>query len=206
MHIDWPAFLAVVLLAYVVPGPDFAVIVRASAEGARHGLAAAAGAQTGLFAHMAAAVCGLSVLLAGSPAALRAIQLTGAAYLAYLGARALWASRRVGGTGETDPHHTPAAPRRWYTQGLATNLTNPKAILFFASILPQFVDADGDPAAQVLLLGVVDVAIGLAVWAAWVGVASRLARALRRPRVRRRWERATGTTFIGLAVLLAARR
>jgi threonine/homoserine/homoserine lactone efflux protein len=113
MGIEGPAFLGVVLLAYVVPGPGFAVIVRASSTGARHGLAAAAGAQSGLLVHMAAAVSGLSLLLAHSPAALRAIQLAGAAYLVYLGVRALWASRASAGAYRRPGQHS-AGRREWY--------------------------------------------------------------------------------------------
>ena len=126
------AFLAVATLAYVVPGPDFLVVLRASATGRRAGLAAAAGAQAGLCLHVLAAACGLSLLLAHAPGALTAVRLAGAAYLCYLGVRAIRDARTAGSLDR--PARSP------FVQGLATNVLNPKAVLFFAAVLPQFLD------------------------------------------------------------------
>ncbi|MGY1456784.1 LysE family translocator [Streptomyces sp. SS8] len=87
-------FLGVVLLAYLIPGPDFLVITRAAVRRPGLGRAAAMGAQAGLCAHMLAAVLGLSVVAARSSVAFAAIKLAGAAYLVFLGVRALVAVRR----------------------------------------------------------------------------------------------------------------
>lgn len=206
-QINWWGFLAVLLVAYVIPGPDFAVILRSATRGSRPGVAAALGAQSGLCVHMLLAALGLSVLLARSPQALDVVRYVGAAYLVLLG---LWLVARTlrrtpdtpGAGGGADEVTTRAA----FLQGFATNLFNPKAILFFASVLPQFVVADGSIQAQILLLGTVDVLIGLAVWALVILVGVELATALNKPAVRRWWDRATGGALTGLGAALATTR
>ncbi|MFD8845647.1 aminotransferase class III-fold pyridoxal phosphate-dependent enzyme, partial [Streptomyces pseudogriseolus] len=101
MSVDLVGFLGVVLVAYVVPGPDFLVVVRSATDHPAKGRAAALGAQSGLCVHMLAAAIGLSVLAARSPVIYDAIKLLGAAYLVYLGGRAVGA-----------PPPPPPPPRR----------------------------------------------------------------------------------------------
>ncbi|MER5478509.1 LysE family transporter [Streptomyces sp. NPDC002734] len=97
MSVDLAGFLGVVLVAYLVPGPDFLVVVQAAAAHPSKGRAAALGAQTGLCVHMLAAAVGLSLIAARSPVVFEAVKLLGAAYLVYLGVRAVLAGRA--GTG-----------------------------------------------------------------------------------------------------------
>jgi threonine/homoserine/homoserine lactone efflux protein len=203
MSVHWLPFLGVAVLACVIPGPDFAVIMRTSVLRRRAGLAAMAGTQSGLCVHMLAATAGLSLILARSAIALTAIQLAGAAYLIYLGIRILINARGPG----PDPARTGIArPGASYRQGMLTNLTNPKAILFFASILPQFVSHDAPLAPQILMLGVIDIAIGTLILLAVISAASRLAQILSRPRARQRWDRLTGSVMLGLGIFLAVSR
>lgn len=177
--------------------------MRTSVLRRRAGLAAMAGTQSGLCVHMLAATAGLSLILARSAIALTAIQLAGAAYLIYLGIRILINARRPG----PDPARTGIArPGASYRQGMLTNLTNPKAILFFASILPQFVSHDAPLAPQILMLGVIDIAIGTLILLAVISAASRLAQILSRPRARQRWDRLTGSVMLGLGIFLAVSR
>jgi threonine/homoserine/homoserine lactone efflux protein len=245
VSVDLMGFLGVVLLAYVVPGPDFLVVVRAAARRAALGRAAALGAQTGLCVHMCAAALGLSVLAAGSAFAFTAVKLAGAVYLAYLGVRVLLDSRRSGGD-----HDAPdtAAPRSGaqahaehgtergtqrgahqgaergaergsdpgppadvvgslrgsFAQGFLTNVLNPKAALFFLSVLPQFTRHGGSPTERIFLLGGLDIAVGVVYWLLLVRVATRLRSLLARPAWRRRWERGTGWLFIAVGVGVAA--
>ena len=204
MSVDLLGFLGVVLVAYVVPGPDFLVVVRSAAEHPAKGRAAALGAQSGLCVHMVAAAVGLSVLAARSPVVYDTIKLLGAAYLVHLGVRAVLAARRAARQqrGERDVR-VGASRGRWrsgFAQGFLTNVLNPKAALFFLSVLPQFVHGDGSPTRQIFLLGVLDVLVGVAYWFALVTVASRLRVLLARPRFRHRWELTTGWLFIGIGV------
>lgn len=219
MTIDLVGFLGVVLVAYVVPGPDFLVVVRSAAEDPSKGRAAALGAQTGLCVHMLAAAAGLSVVATRSPLVFDAIRLLGAAYLVFLGVRAVLAARRAAREHVRAPGQPASAPappdgpgpadgpgrrRAAFTQGFLTNVLNPKAALFFLSVLPQFVDGDASVARQIFLLGVLDIVIGVGYWFALVGVAARLRAVLARPRIRHRWELATGWLFIAIGVTVAA--
>ncbi len=227
MPVDLTGFVAVVLLAYLVPGPDFLVIVRAAARHRALGRAAALGAQTGLCVHMCAAALGLSVIAARSAHAFTAIKLAGAAYLVYLGVRALRDARRDSGarsgrpaaerkdrshrgadtrsaTAATAATLTASDRRDSFVEGLLCNVLNPKAALFFLSILPQFADPRGSFTGQVFLLGALDVVIGVVYWLALVGAAARLRVVLGRPVWRRRWERISGCLFIAVGVGVAA--
>ncbi|MFF0007663.1 LysE family translocator [Streptomyces tibetensis] len=214
MTVDLLGFLGVVLVAYVVPGPDFLVVVRSAAEDPSKGRAAALGAQTGLCAHMLAAAAGLSVIATRTPAVYDGIRLMGAAYLVYLGVRAVLTARRTArerrrATEATSDAQEEGGPARGrlrsaFTQGLLTNVLNPKAALFFLSVLPQFVDGDGSMAQQIFFLGMLDILIGVVYWFALVAVAARLRALLTRPKVRRRWELTTGWLFIAIGVSVAA--
>ncbi|MFD9438484.1 LysE family translocator [Streptomyces sp. NPDC060006] len=226
MSVDLVGFLGMVMLAYLVPGPDFLVIVRAAARRPALGRAAALGAQTGLCVHMCAAALGLSVIATRSAYAFTAIKLAGAAYLVYLGVRALLDARR-GAAGRHAPRagrrETPAEAstpedadgagpsaaadddrRGSFVEGFLTNVLNPKAALFFLSILPQFVDRSGSLTEQIFLLGALDVVIGVFYWLGLVGLAARLRSVLGRPVWRRRWERITGCVFIAIGISVAA--
>ncbi|MEU1072736.1 MULTISPECIES: LysE family translocator [unclassified Streptomyces] len=223
MPVDLVGFLGVVLVAYVVPGPDFLVVVRSATESPGKGRAAALGAQAGLCIHMIAAAAGLSLIAARSPMVYDAIKLLGAAYLVHLGIRAVLAARRAtrarrcarrdanGGpkdmaaSGESAENGPARGPwRSGFTQGFFTNVLNPKAALFFLSILPQFVHGEGSAARQIFLLGTLDILIGVAYWFALVAVAARLRVLLARPRIRHRWELTTGWLFIAIGVGVAA--
>jgi len=91
------------------------------------------------------------------------------------------------------------APRSAFGQALFTNLLNPKAVLFFAAVLPQFLVPAATPVwAQVVVLGVLDIVLGFVVWAAVVALGVRLSALLRRERVRRWWDRTTGAVLGGV--------
>jgi threonine/homoserine/homoserine lactone efflux protein len=191
--IRWLPFLGVVLLAYAIPGPDFAVVARAAAKSRSAGWRAGLGAQTGLCVHMVAAVIGVSLLISRLPLALNAVQVAGGLYLVWLGIAAL-----------RDSVASPSADadEGWFRMGLTTNLLNPKAILFFVAILPQFVDPDGSLPLQIGILGIIDVALGLAVWAVVTAAVNRVAG---RSATSKRWNRTVGVLFVGIGVALVGK-
>lgn len=196
-------FVAVLTLAYLVPGPDFAVILRSATRSATAGRAAALGAQTGLCVHMLAAVVGISAVLARSAEAFTVLKLAGAAYLCYLGIRALWSTRRgAPSEKQVEPGAGPGF-RANFTRGVLSNVLNPKAALFFLSLLPQFVDHTAPVTPQVLLLGTIDIAFGVVYWLVFVRCARVLGNAIGRRGVRRMLDRITGSVFLGLGVTLA---
>jgi threonine/homoserine/homoserine lactone efflux protein len=205
-------FLLVVALLTVTPGPDMVLVLRNGAGGGstaawRTGL----GCCTGIAAHACAAVLGLSALLAASEAAYTVVKLAGAAYLIWLGASALWRSRRVP---RPEPESVaapaggaPAAPRAhvgsYYRQGLLTNLLNPKIALLFLTLLPQFVAAGEPRVATTAKLAVVFLLIAVLWWRLFSLAVGRLGAVMSRPRVRAGLDRVTGLVLVGLGIRVA---
>lgn len=201
MDADLLPFLAVTSLVMLVPGPSvlYAVTQRVR-SGPVAGAVAVLGLESGLAIHVAAACLGVSGLVAASDSLLRVLQLGGAAYLALLGVQLLrhGTERAPAAAGPTAPRALAAV----YLSGLMVDLLNPKTVLFFVAVLPQFVDADaGSVRAQSLVLGGASVALALLVDGGYAALA---ARAVRRgiPVSAARWgRRASGVAFCGLAAL-----
>ncbi|MGN9841979.1 LysE family translocator [Nonomuraea sp. H19] len=187
------------------PGPDFAVVVRRSAVSGRgHGMAAALGISVGVFAWVVAAATGVAALLAASAMAFTVVKVVGAAYLLYLGVKALRSALRRGQELELD---LPDPGRRssWaaFAEGLLTNALNPKAALFFVALVPQFVSS-GASMADTLVLSLIALA-GTVVWFLVVAnIVGTLRKVFARPAVRRAVDGLTGAALIGLGVKLAA--
>jgi threonine/homoserine/homoserine lactone efflux protein len=194
----WTAFLGVLLVVVCTPGPDFAVVLRHSLAAPRHGVRAAAGIVTGLAGHTAAAALGLSAVLAARPDVLTAIRLAGAAYLLWLAAQALRAALAPGAG--PAPRTRSAHP---YLDGLASNLLNPKALLFFLGLIPQFVVPGPTVTAQLLLLAGTTVAAAVLWWAVVILGAARGRSAIASPRVRRAVDALTGGALLAVAVGVA---
>lgn len=194
MTIDWLGYLAVLTVAYVVPGPDFLLILRWSTENRRDGLLALAGAQTGLSVHIVLAVTGVSFLVARVPMALTIIQILGAVYLCYLGVRLI--VRRDSRDSEA------VSPATAFRNALGTNLLNPKAIVFVTGVLPQFATGTASLPLELAILGLVDVVFGIAVYVGVVMAGRRLSGPLRRDVIRRRWNCANGVLLVMLGMAL----
>ena len=185
----------------VVPGPAVTYIVMHSVDkGRRAGLASAAGVASGGLVHVAAAVVGLSALIASSATAFTVVKLVGAAYLVVVGIRRILARE------EPEDVQAPPAPlHRIYRQGVIVNVFNPKTALFFLAFLPQFVDRGASVPPQVALLGLTFAAIALASDCLYALLADLLAGRLRRGgrgAVARRF--LSGGLFIALGVTAAA--
>jgi threonine/homoserine/homoserine lactone efflux protein len=198
-----PATLLVFALAagvlVAIPGPNHIYIVtRSIAQGRRIGLASAFGVETGTLVHVSAATVGLSALVASSAVAFDALRYAGAAYLAYLGVRALLRDEAIELDG--DGAAAPSA-RRAYLDGVLVNVLNPKVALFFLAFLPQFVDpARGAASTQILVLGVVVLAIATTTDVLYALAAGALGGWLRsRPAFVRVQRYVTGCIYLGLA-------
>lgn len=214
------AFAGVALIINVTPGLDTLLVLRtAVSHGRTGGLAAALGIVTGCCAWGLATAVGLTALLTASHLAFDAIRICGAAYLAWLGGSALWRSRRRDDpgrdTGEAVPetqvaHPAASAPSRGrlaaFRAGVGTNLLNPKAGIFYMSLVPQFIPHGGPVFGATVLFTAIDV-VELSLWY-WVvsRAASALGERIRRPSFRRRMEQASGVAFLGFAASLLADR
>ncbi|TXS30206.1 LysE family translocator [Streptomyces sp. ms191] len=199
------AFAAMSLLLIVIPGPSVLFVIgRALAHGRRAALTTVAGNTLGGYALAAAVALGVGTVVERSVLVFTVLKLAGAAYLVYLGFRA-WRERGAlraafdGGGPER-------GGRRTFWEGFVVGVSNPKTMVFFAAVLPQFVDREaGHVAAQMLLLGVVFNVIALASDAVW-GVAAATARDWfgRSPRRLSLVGGIGGITMIGLGVTVAA--
>jgi threonine/homoserine/homoserine lactone efflux protein len=194
--------LASVALA-VVPGPAVTYIVMHSVDkGRRAGLASAAGVASGGLVHVAAAVVGLSALIASSATAFTAVKLVGAAYLVAVGVR------RILSRDEREDVQAPPVPlSQIFRQGVVVNVFNPKTALFFLAFLPQFVDTDARIAPQVAVLGLLFALIAFASDCLYAVLADALAGRLRRGGAAAAVRRyVSGGIFVALGISAAAAR
>jgi threonine/homoserine/homoserine lactone efflux protein len=192
------AFSGVAALLIVTPGQDTALTIRNTlAGGRRAGIRTALGVSSGQAIWALAAAVGLAAVLQASEPAFLVLRLAGAAYLVYLGARALWSALRG-----SAPHAAAARRGAPYRQGLLSNLGNPKMAVFFTSLLPQF----GHSFAALLGLGLVFCSMTLAWLWAYAVVIARAGDVLRRPRVRRMIDAVTGAVLVAFGARLAAER
>src|SRR3954470_10098563 len=176
----WIVFFTAALALNVSPGPDIAYIVSNTvAQGKRHGFAASFGVCSGAIVHVLAAAFGLSAILAASALAFSAIKWVGAAYLIYLGVRALLSAGAqfgvdVGGRANSSAFAI-------YRQGFMIDVLNPKVAVFFMAFLPQFANPTlGHVPAQLVLHGGLVIAVAVVVEAGIVLIAARFTDALRR--------------------------
>ena len=195
-------FMTAALALNVTPGPDMLyVVARSAGEGRAAGIISSLGIAAGSLVHTLAVALGLAGLLRAVPIAFEIVKWVGAAYLIWLGVRAL----RTRGPATERVAVTPASRRAIFGQGMLTNVLNPKVALFFLAFLPQFVDPERGPVAlQIVTLGLLFntsgtlVNILVAVLASGAGSWSRR-RFGESPLLRR----VTGVLFIGLGVRLA---
>jgi threonine/homoserine/homoserine lactone efflux protein len=131
---DYGAFVAAVIIFLLIPGPgNLALVTSTGKGGVRGGLAATFGVIAGDQVLMWLAVAGVATLLTAYPAAFKAVQWLGAAYLAWLGVKMLLAKPGDAPILEIKPHH-------YFQQALGITLLNPKAIVFYMAFFPLFVD------------------------------------------------------------------
>ena len=196
------AFLLASLVLAATPGPGVVyVVARTLAQGRRAGLTSVAGVALGNLGNAIGASIGLAALFAVSSLAFTAVKLAGAAYLVYLGIRALRRS-----TVEVHPAGlgTPKLARI-FRDGFLVALLNPKTALFFAAFLPQFIDPTASAALQSAALGGLFVLVATATDTGYVFAANVAASAVGGARRGLAWGRyATAATFIGLGVFTAA--
>jgi threonine/homoserine/homoserine lactone efflux protein len=196
-------YVAASMALILTPGQDMIYVIgRALAQGRVAGLCSAVGVIIGILVHTALAAIGVGAILQASEALFTTLKLVGAAYLVYLGIRMI-ATREVpidarAGTARSSP--------AWLVlQGVLSNVTNPKIILFFFAFLPQFVDPASPHATRDLVfLGVLYAMLGLPVKCGVALVAARLSRRmLRRPRALVWMNRACGAVLVALGARLA---
>jgi threonine/homoserine/homoserine lactone efflux protein len=204
-----PLFLSAVFALLIVPGPDLLLISAQSVQrGARCGIACSVGVMLAGLLQTLLVSLGLGHAMESWPALASAIRWVGAAYLAYLGCRLLWAWRASADAGgPAAARAATAAPslRSLVLIGLANNLLNPKALLFFALFLPQFTSPElGSQPLQLATLGLLltFIAFGFNVLASFIFASLRSLR-VDSPRLQRHGNGLVGALFVLLASRLA---
>lgn len=200
----WPlmfAFLFASLALALTPGPAvFYVVTRTLAQGKRAGLASVMGVALGNLGNAIGASIGLAALLAISSVAFSVIKYAGAAYLIYLGIKALRATE----TAAVQAKFGTASSRRIFRDGFVVALLNPKTAIFFAAFLPQFMDPAGAAMLQSVALGTVFVVLAATTDCIYVMVASMVAPLFGRMKGAGALGRyVTGSAFIGLGIFTA---
>lgn len=207
------AFAAMSLLVIVIPGPSVLFVIgRALAHGRRTALATALGNLVGSYALVVAVALGVGTLVERSATVFLAVKLAGAAYLVYLGVqafrhrRAMKVSDMAAPSGSSGSSGQARGDLRTVMDGVLVGVTNPKGIVFFAAVLPQFVDhSAGHLPAQMLLLGLVPISIGMVTDTLWgLGAAAARNWFARSERRLSLVGGAGGFAMIGLGVTVAA--
>lgn len=191
-------------LLVVVPGPSVLfVISRGVALGRRAALLTVVGNEAGIFVQVALVAAGIGSIVERSVLVFNVLKLAGAAYLVYLGINAVRHRRSL--TAAFEATAAPKAPRRILREGFVVGVTNPKGIVFFTAVLPQFVDPDGAPApVQMLALGAVSAVIALLSDSAWALLSGSARQWLARsPRRLEALGGTGGVVMVGLGVRLA---
>ena len=194
-------FFGVAVLLSLSPGPDNLFVITLSAtRGVRAGLWVVLGLCSGLIVHTLAVALGVAALVAASATAFTVLKLAGAAYLLYLA----WGAWRapVGPAGQqAAPSLTPL--QAW-SRGVVMNLSNPKVILFFLALLPQFASASrGSVALQTFWLGLVFIAAAGLIFSMLALLAGGIGQKLQRSARAQRWlNRSASVVFVGMAAKL----
>jgi threonine/homoserine/homoserine lactone efflux protein len=202
------SFLVFTVALVLVPGPDVAVTTRNTLAGGRtRGAWTAVGITSSNAVQGLAAAAGLGALVVRSQPLFEALRWAGVAYLVYLGLQALRsaAAGRHPAAGLGDADVRPPQRLTGWRQGFLSNITNPKVLVFYLAVLPQFLTPDsGVP--TLVLLALTHAVLGLLYLLLLVAGMHRARAVLGRRRVRRALDAVTGTVLLGFGVRLATER
>ncbi|MCW8916602.1 MAG: LysE family translocator [Magnetovibrio sp.] len=202
--IDWATYGAFLLTASAIvltPGPDTLIILRYSLSSGRNvGLATVAGVQFGLVGHTLLAIFGISVIIASTPILFKGVALAGAAYIGWIGIQGFrkHGLLHVGAQGKP-----PVSAKKALIDAIFCNLLNPKVILLFLALFPNFVDNTRDDVTLQLIalsLGLITINI---IWQAPMAFAAEAVRRWLKNETIYKWiTHSTGVLMITIAVLM----
>ena len=200
----WITYLIATIILSLSPGPGvFSSISSGLHHGFRLGLWNGVGMQVANVFMVIVVAFGLGTILLASETLFTAVKWLGVAYLIYLGIVTWRAAPRGFEEDRDDNAHT---PREVFMRGFWVNATNPKGIIFFAAILPQFIDVARPQLAQYAILASTTFAVDLVVMMGYTALAAKVLRLMRDPKQLRWVNRGIGGAFVAAGVALASFR
>jgi homoserine/homoserine lactone efflux protein len=200
----WITYFIATIILSLSPGPGvFSSISSGLHHGFRLGLWNGVGMQAANMILVGIVSLGLGAILLASETLFTLVKWLGVAYLVYLGV-VTWRAPARGF--EDNPHDEARTPRDVFLRGFFVNLTNPKGIIFFAAILPQFIDVSRPQMAQYLILAATTFAVDLVAMWGYTALAARVLRVMREPGHLRWVNRGLGGAFVAAGVALASFR
>ncbi|AIR69660.1 LysE family translocator [Dickeya fangzhongdai] len=200
----WLVYLGVIAVLIAVPGPS---ALLSMAHGLRYGqrraLATILGGASGSLVLMTASALGLGAILAASATAFLALKVVGALYLIWLGISA-WRTRESTLTPSAEVDEAAPGALGLYRHGFMVGVSNPKDILFFAALFPNFIDTSAPQAMQFALLALTWVVLDFSIMFTYACMGHRVSALFAHPRRLRLFNRATGTLFIFAGSALVA--
>ena len=200
----WITYFVATIILSVTPGPGvFSSISSGLHHGFRLGVWNGVGMQAANFTSVCLVSAGLGALLLASETLFSVVKWLGVAYLLYLGV-VTWRSPPKAFRDDADDRAR--TPRDLFARGFLVNITNPKGIIFFVAILPQFIDVARPQAMQYAILAATTLAVDLVVMMGYTALAAKVLRVMRDPS-RLRWvNRTLGGAFVAAGVALATFR
>lgn len=204
----WLLYVAAVLVLTATPGPSVLMSISTSVQhGPRAALLAACGSTSAIALIMLLSMLGLGSVLAASETLFAAVKWLGVAYLAYLGLTALLSKAPSAQPGAAAPVPRGArGVRALYMRGFLVGASNPKALLFFGALFPQFIDPAAPQLPQFVVLGLTFVCFEMGWLTLYALTAARARRWLAEPRRATLFTRMSGAVFLAAAAWLALAR
>jgi threonine/homoserine/homoserine lactone efflux protein len=203
----WWLFVATVFVVSAIPGPNMLLVMTQTAQhGLRRATATMAGCLSALVLMLSISAAGLGVFLKAWPTMFDALRLIGAAYLIYLGVKS-WRATAHASAAAASGDALAVKPVRsagaLYRNGFLVASSNPKAILFAAALLPQFIDAAKPTLPQFGVLVATFTVIEISWYLVYAGFGARIGTTLRSERVAKAFNRLTGGVFVGFGAMMA---
>lgn len=204
-------FVPTVAILVILPGPDFAIVTKISMfDGKKPAQAAAIGVTLGMCIHTVLAMLGLSAIVASSAVLFSIIKYTGAIYLFYVGISELIKSakaRKLPSQSMAEENEIRLSnTTRYFYAGFLTNVLNPKAILYFMVLYPQFIDTTKPLASQFLEMGIISALICLCWYMILASIFTKIRTFFTSARCQQWLMRFTGVIFIAFGLKLATQK
>lgn len=202
-------FIVLTTLVSLMPGPNTMFIMsQAALKGPRAGIMAGLGIEIANVSYFALTALGLASVIAASAMTFDILKWAGAAYLAAFGLYTFVRSfRKELGSGDIEPAHVPGDKHHGaLVDGVMIGLGNPKTIIYFVALLPQFIDSRHDVIGQTVTVGVIGTAIDIAAQWLYSHIGGALSRFLNKPTTRRWFERGLGGVLVTLSAMAALYR